>query len=503
MAIPDGAIVQLEQGAWRVGELLGTGAFGEVRAATGPHGEEVALKFVQKASRTERELLMASDARGLTNVLPILDVGEYGDAWVMAMPRAEKSLRQFLEEVGTALLFHQAHPILLDVAKALAAIDGHIVHRDLKPQNILHFDGVWHIADFGIARYADVATATQTWRGAKSNPYAAPEQWRSEHATARTDVYAFGVVAYEMLSGDLPFPGPSAEDYRRQHLLDTPKSLHSVPDSIASLVTGCLVKQQEARPTAARVVKILERATIPQSETLARLQSINKKAQEQAATKAAAIEVERLRRERRERLFDEAQSSWAQILTRFSERLSEHLYMAKVQIEQNKLQATLDNATLVLHRFSYTREADWQGQAPAFDVIAHAEVTVQAEPGSLQNQHYTGRSHSLWYCDAVAIDEFQWFEVAFTKRGVHFINQPYKHPIALRPTEDAGWALNPSAGGLWSLAQPFQAITPYETDALVDQWLELFADAVEGKLSDPGRQGISAGSYRTAEQMDL
>ena len=116
------------------------------------------------------------------------------------MPKAEKSLRDHLEGEGGRLSVEDARKVLTDVAAGLVAIEGRVVHRDIKPENILLLDESWCLTDFGIARYADAATAPDTRKYSMTARYAAPEQWRGERAVGATDVYATGVVAYELLA---------------------------------------------------------------------------------------------------------------------------------------------------------------------------------------------------------------------------------------------------------------------------------------------------------------
>ena len=87
--------VELDGGVWIRGDRIAGGGFGEVYRATAPDGSAGALKFVPKAPGVDRELLIATDLNGLPNVLPTLDVGDFGDAWVLAMPLAMMSLRTF------------------------------------------------------------------------------------------------------------------------------------------------------------------------------------------------------------------------------------------------------------------------------------------------------------------------------------------------------------------------------------------------------------------------
>ena len=144
--------VRLQLGqAWTLGERIGGGGFGQVFAARCASGDTAAAKLVPKASGAEREMLFVK-LSGIRNVIPVIDSGETDDAWVLVMPRAEKSLRQHLNACGGPLSVADSVVILIDIATTLADLDGKVVHRDLKPENVLLLDGRWCLADFGISR---------------------------------------------------------------------------------------------------------------------------------------------------------------------------------------------------------------------------------------------------------------------------------------------------------------------------------------------------------------
>lgn len=240
---------------WIVGEQICAGGFGRVYAVTSG-GDEAVAKFVPKDPGADRELLFAK-LDGVRNVVPVIDSGETTHEWVLVMPRADKSLRQHVDEAGSGLDGSEVVSVLSDIAAALVDLDGKVVHRDLKPANVLLLDGSWCLADFGISRYAEATTAPDTQKFALSPPYAAPERWRNERASGATDVYSLGVIAYEMLAGSRPFPGPGLEDYRDQHLHNDPPPLAGVPTLLAALVEECLYKAPGARPTPANLARRL------------------------------------------------------------------------------------------------------------------------------------------------------------------------------------------------------------------------------------------------------
>lgn len=277
---------------WTLGSRIGDASgFGQVFLAEGDDGTLGVVKLVPKDPGADRELLFV-DLGGSPNVVPIIDHGATKTHWALAMPRADRSLRAELDAT-TPLVPTDAIPILTDVATALASIAGKVVHRDLKPENILLLNGNWSLADFGIARYAEATTASNTWKDAWSAPYASPERWQHQRATGATDVYSLGVMAYEMLSGAWPFPGPDRADFRDQHLRQDPPTLSGIPASLAGLVTECMFKEPGARPSAANVLARLGRVSVTPSPGAAALQQANAaalsaRAEEQAQASAAA-----------------------------------------------------------------------------------------------------------------------------------------------------------------------------------------------------------------------
>lgn len=466
---------------WTVGKQIGAGGFGKVFVVTS-EGDEAVAKFVPKAPGADRELLFI-DLSDVVNVVPIIDSGETEDSWVLVMPRAERSLREHLEAEGNHLDLAEAVAALIDICDALVSLDGRVVHRDLKPENVLLLDGRWCLADFGISRYAEATTAPDTHKFAMSPPYAAPERWRSERATAASDVYAVGVIGFEMLSGERPFNATSMEDLRDQHLHSEPPHLSEVPAPLGALIDECLYKAPEARPTPANLRARLERTTQPPaSGGLSVLEEANR-AEVLRRQEAARSESEaRTESERRAELAAAAQRSYDRISSALRTAIESAAPSAVVTSNpRGGWNIRLGDAQISMAQTGSHRRGEWGGwQAPAFDVVLLGAVSVRIPA---DRNEYEGRSHSLWYCDAQEKDRFSWYETSFMvsplipKRG-------RQDPFALDPGEDAAKAVW-SGMAEFQLAWPFTELVVGDLDEFVDRWAGWFAEAAQGRLAHP------------------
>ena len=273
---------------WHLGSQLGRGGFGRVYLARSDDDVEAVVKLIPKAPGAQRELLF-ENVGDIPNVIPVIDKGEHKNYWALVMPRAEKSLRQHLADSGGALAIDEVVPVLIDVATALAGLEAEVTHRDVKPDNVLLCQGNWCLADFGIARYAEATTASDTRKFLMTAAYAVPERWRNERATHASDVYSFGVMAYELLAGQRPFPGPDRHDYMEQHLHRVAPPVPNCPVPLAGLIAECLYKVAATRPPAARIVARLHNVAQPASPAVEQLQQANKLAVEAQARRDVGI----------------------------------------------------------------------------------------------------------------------------------------------------------------------------------------------------------------------
>jgi len=235
------------------------------------HDRRVALKVLRPeisaeigAERFLREIKMAA---GLTHphILPVFDSGEADGLLFYVMPNMEgNSLRQRLER-ERQLPLEDALRITREVASALDyAHRHHVVHRDIKPENILLHERSAMVADFGIGKaLSGDASITQTGMTIGTPAYMSPEQASGEkEIDGRSDLYSLGCVLYEMLSGEPPFTGPTAQAVIVKRLVDPiPKvrTTRDVPEAVDDAVTRVLSRTPVDRfPTAAEFAEALQ-----------------------------------------------------------------------------------------------------------------------------------------------------------------------------------------------------------------------------------------------------
>jgi TolB-like protein/tRNA A-37 threonylcarbamoyl transferase component Bud32/tetratricopeptide (TPR) repeat protein len=236
-------------------------------------GRQVVVKVLSpelaagvSSERFTREIRLAARLQQ-ANIVPLLAAGETLGLPYYTMPFVDgESLRHRLAS-GEPLTITQSVNVLRDVARALAyAHDQGVVHRDIKPENVLLSGDAAVVTDFGIAKAISAArttgsSATITAAGSAigTPAYIAPEQALGDAGTDhRADIYSLGCVAYELLSGNPPFHGRTAQQMIAAHIHEVPPPVESArpdtPMQLATLVSRCLSKDPAARPQTAREI---------------------------------------------------------------------------------------------------------------------------------------------------------------------------------------------------------------------------------------------------------
>ena len=484
------AVIKLNHHEWPMGAEIapGVGGFGKIYESETPDGERAVLKLIPIAPGAERELLFENLA-GVPNVIPILDSGEFENNYVIAMPRADRSLREHLTQGGGRLPVSEVIKILTDVATALSGLEKDVVHRDIKPENLLLYQNCWCLADFGIARYAEKTTALDTKKFSFTPPYAAPEQWRLDRATSATDAYAMGVVAYEMLGGQLPFPGPEVPDFREQHLNREPAPLEDCPPALASMVSELLLKAPEARPPAQNLLARLEGMDQPVSNAVSKLLEANQAITQDKLAASTAESARRSEAERRSELLQAARPAFEEISRSLRSQIASaatHAEFSEYEVDvlASSWLVRFGRAVLTLTRIQATDMIGplRHGNFEFFDVLAVSFIKV--EMSTERQPTYTGRSHSLWFCNAQENGVYRWYETAFMLIAPTG-GSPAEVPFNLPPEGAALPALASATEKSVQIAWPFTPIDQGEEQKFIDRWIEWFADASQGNLSRP------------------
>jgi serine/threonine protein kinase len=227
---------------------IGQGGFGEVYYAVSDGGKEVALKLV----RGNHEIELRGMAQCLNlkhpNLVTLFDIrnDKEGDAWVVMEYVAGEALSEILHPHPNGLPLEMVRQIFSDLAKAVGYLhESGIVHRDLKPANIFVENGQVKVCDYGLSKSMSGSKKSAQTQSVGTVHYMAPEISTGNYGK-QIDIYAAGIILYEMIAGRCPFDGETAGEILMKHLTATP-DLSPLPVGWRALVAKALAKNPSER----------------------------------------------------------------------------------------------------------------------------------------------------------------------------------------------------------------------------------------------------------------
>ena len=268
-------------GRYVLEELVGQGGMSSVyRARDTVLERQVAIKVLHEHYSSDAEYVerFRREARAIArlshpNIVTVIDRGEFeGRQFIVFEHVPGETLKDVIEREGP-LPIPRALALTHQIARALAfAHELGVVHRDVKPQNVLiDHDGSAKVSDFGVARTLDVKDElTESGTVLGTSDYIAPEQASGERAAEYSDQYSLGVVLYELLTGELPYPASNVMAVALRHLHDPVPSAHQrrpdVPARVDAIVARALAKRPRDRFASMEAMTAALEAALPQEQ---------------------------------------------------------------------------------------------------------------------------------------------------------------------------------------------------------------------------------------------
>jgi serine/threonine protein kinase len=233
---------------YTIKRAIGRGGFGEVYYATSDSGKEVALKLILRNLDVEKRGVMQCMNLKCPNLLTIFDMktSDSGDAFVVMEYVAGPSLASVLRQYPKGLPLTEVGHWLKGLVEGVAYLHDHgIVHRDLKPANLFMEEGMVKIGDYGLAKLITPSQGTEHSESIGTCHYMAPEIGSGKYHKP-IDIYAMGIILYEMLTGRVPFEGETVNEVLMKHLTAMP-DVSMLPQPYQRIVAKALDKDPNRR----------------------------------------------------------------------------------------------------------------------------------------------------------------------------------------------------------------------------------------------------------------
>lgn len=248
---------------------LHRGGFGEVYFAVTDGGRDVALKLLKE--NVEVELRGVQQCLNLShpNLVTIFDVKQDGDGdyWIVMEFVPGETLDDVLRRVNQPMPMQEVLRWMRGICAGVSHLhERGIVHRDLKPSNLFGAEGVIKVGDIGLSKYITASRRSAHTESVGTVYYMAPEISRGRYGN-EVDIYAMGVIAYEMLTGKIPFDGESAGEILMKHLT-SPPNLNPLPERLRPIIQRALSKDPHRRPASAlEFLREFEAAVVGRTST--------------------------------------------------------------------------------------------------------------------------------------------------------------------------------------------------------------------------------------------
>lgn len=266
-------------GHYRILRLLGRGAMGTVYLGRQDSlARDLAIKVLAAELTTDREFIQRFQREGLIssrlrhpNIVQVYDYAQVDRHYYIAMEYVGPTdLQAYLKQRGGKLPITEAVPLIGQILSALeCAHQAGVTHRDVKPANVLlSLDGRAVLTDFSIASLQEAQRLTQTGAMVGTPDYMAPELFDAKHADHRADLYAVGIMLYEMTTGERPLKGDTVAQVMRAQLMETPippvEVVAGFDPALSELILKALQKEPAQRFADAREMReALERICPP------------------------------------------------------------------------------------------------------------------------------------------------------------------------------------------------------------------------------------------------
>ncbi len=247
---------------YTIKRAIARGGFGEVYYAQSDAGKEVAIKLLRQ--NLEVELRGVSQCLNLNhpNLVSIFDIrtDKQGDHWIIMEYVAGKTLDRVLDDLAGPMPLKDVRHWLAEISSGLTYLHSRgLVHRDLKPANIFEHQGTIKIGDVGLSKFISQSQANAQTQSVGTVYYMAPEVAHGRYGKT-VDVYALGVMLFEMVTGDVPFDGESQAEILMKHLSEQP-DLNRLPPRLRPVLARALEKDPNRRyQSAAELEREFERA---------------------------------------------------------------------------------------------------------------------------------------------------------------------------------------------------------------------------------------------------